>query len=297
MVYILLSTFNGENYLNEQIESLRRQINIEFKILVRDDGSTDSTPQILDGWSKKGVLTWYKGENMGYARSFLNLLRTAPDADYYAFCDQDDIWLPDKLECALNKLDKMPTPVKLYCSNLYVYRNGANEGLWWNFEPEINLYRALVQNIVTGCTAVFSKSLRDIVKNNLPGSIALHDFWLYHTALLFGSVYFDSQAHIYYRQHGKNQIGAKNRTIDRVRSKVRSISTLSKQHYREHEAKQLLECYGNLISEDKKNIVYTIAHYKDSIRRRFILLFSMKYRMYNWLDTFWFKIRIIVGCI
>lgn len=297
MVYILLSTFNGENFLDEQIVSLKKQCNTEYKILVRDDGSTDSTPQILDKWKKKGILEWYRGSNLGYAKSFLDLIITAPDVDYYALCDQDDIWFPDKLERAVNCLKQLSRQPKLYCSNLYIYRNGINEGLWWKTPPQLSLYSALVQNVATGCTVVFNRDLRDIIKRNVPNSITLHDFWLYHTALLFGSVYFDFEAHIYYRQHSGNQIGAKSRVIDKIKSKIRSISSLRKQHYREEEAKQLLCIYNSSLSEKDRNIIKLIAHYKEKLLYKLILFLSPKYKMQNLSDTVWLKIRILIGCI
>ena len=129
MIYILLSTYNGEHYLNEQIESLVRQVDVNYKILVRDDGSKDSTHVILNKWQQLGFLTWYRGENIGFAESFMDLVQKAPKADYYAFCDQDDIWLPNKLKAAVEKLELLKSGPQLYCSNLFIYRNGYPKGI------------------------------------------------------------------------------------------------------------------------------------------------------------------------
>lgn len=295
MIYILLSTYNGERYLNEQIESLVNQAGVNYKILVRDDGSKDSTHMILNKWQQRGFLTWYRGNNIGFAESFMNLVLNAPPADYYAFCDQDDIWLPNKLKTAVEKLELLKSGPQLYCSNLYIYRNGINEGKWWKNKPIINLYRGLVQNVATGCTMVFNHALRELVVAHRPKNLKLHDFWLFHTALLFGDVYFDENAYILYRQHGLNQIGSKTRLIDKVQSRIHSIRTLSKQHYRENESLQLLECYQGMILNSDLEILKDVAYFRYSLRRRLNLLFNSKYVMNNWFDTLMLKIRIILG--
>ena len=106
-VTVLMSTYNGETYLKEQIDSILAQEGIRVKLLVRDDGSKDSTQQILDDYSKRGLLEWYKGENLKSARSFMNLVDTVSlDADYYAFSDQDDFWEKDKLSRAIDMLNQ-----------------------------------------------------------------------------------------------------------------------------------------------------------------------------------------------
>ena len=90
-ICILLSAYNGEKYIEEQLESLVGQQEVAADILVRDDGSSDKTHEILDKWQNKGLLKWYKGENLGFAKSFMDLVQRAGDYEYYAFCDQDDI--------------------------------------------------------------------------------------------------------------------------------------------------------------------------------------------------------------
>ena len=110
-----MSTYNGETYLREQLDSILAQdiqeapINAYLKILVRDDGSSDGTVGILEDYKRKypGVVDYYTGENMRTARSFWHLLRNAPDSDYYAFSDQDDFWLSGKLSRAVKILNGM----------------------------------------------------------------------------------------------------------------------------------------------------------------------------------------------
>ena len=109
-VIVLMSTYNGEKYLRNQIESLLRQVDVEIEILVRDDGSKDGTLGILEEYKNSreysGKLSYYVGPNVGPAKSFLDLIKHAPEAEYYALCDQDDTWLPDKLKIAVEAIVK-----------------------------------------------------------------------------------------------------------------------------------------------------------------------------------------------
>lgn len=299
MICVLLSTFNGEKYLDEQLASLKRQEGVDLKILIRDDGSIDATAEIIKKWklNHPALIDFIQGKNIGFAESFMELVVKAPKADYYAFCDQDDIWLPNKLKTAVEKLKLLKSGPQLYCSNLFIYRNGINEGKWWKNKPVINLYRGLVQNVATGCTIVFNHVLRELVVAHRPRNLKLHDFWFFHTALLFGDVYFDENAYILYRQHGLNQIGSKTRLIDKVQSRIHSLGTLSKQHYRENESLKLLECYQGMVLNSDLETLKNVAYFRYSLRRRFNLLFSSKYIMNNWFDTLMLKIRIILGCL
>ena len=104
-VCVLMSTYNGEKYLKEQIESILNQENIEVDILIRDDGSTDNTLNILENYTQKYKnIRYYTGENLRSAKSFMNLLFTVKEYDYYAFSDQDDVWKKNKLYTAVSKL-------------------------------------------------------------------------------------------------------------------------------------------------------------------------------------------------
>ena len=104
-VCVLMSTYNGEKYLKEQLDSILNQNSIIVDILIRDDGSTDKTLNILDEYNKKyNNIRYYTGENLKSAKSFLDLLFTAGEYDYYSFSDQDDVWDRDKLLVAVSKL-------------------------------------------------------------------------------------------------------------------------------------------------------------------------------------------------
>lgn len=208
LVQVLVSTYNGEKYLREQIESLLHQTYPRVGILVRDDGSSDGTADLLKAYEAKGLIRCIFGKNTGVISSFFTLLQEADNAaEYFAFCDQDDVWLPEKLEKAIKALSGCGSEGPLlYCGTPGL----ADEDLIplkrripWKIR-RISFGNALVQNICTGCTAVFDRKLRDLAAQQKPSDAVMHDWWLYLVASCFGHVIYDENVPILYRQHGDN---------------------------------------------------------------------------------------------
>ena len=213
-VRILLSTYNGEKYLREQIASLKAQEGVETEIFVRDDGSADSTLDILREMSSKGVLDFYTGENMGPARSFMDLLSKTSEADYYAFSDQDDVWMPDKLSTAISALERQGYSPGLYLGQTQPTDDTLQKLPYRSVEPIGTFGESLVYEFAAGCTMVLNKPLRNILTTYKPDYLSMHDVWIYSVALALGAnVYYDHTAHILYRQHGQNAIGQDNSLI------------------------------------------------------------------------------------
>lgn len=260
-VCVLMSTYNGARFLNDQIESLLNQDYEETSILVRDDGSKDDTTRILEEYSCQGKLTWYQGENLGPARSFLNLLRNSPEADYYAFCDQDDVWLTDKLSSAIEKLDARETCMKCYFSSyraVDVQLNPIDMPLQ-PFIPQ-RLSAAIVKNSATGCTMVISKALRKALNAYEPKCIDMHDWWAYLVCLsLDGDVVYDSQPHILYRQHGNNVVGVDSGLARRVRRRLLQRGKLAVR--RSEHARELLAGYSERMHAETRSLLESLANY------------------------------------
>ncbi|MDT3387135.1 MAG: glycosyltransferase family 2 protein [Bacteroidota bacterium] len=208
-IVALLSTYNGSIFLKEQLDSLDSQVGVEIKILVRDDGSTDGTQELLDSLGTKMHLTWYQGKNIGPAMSFIDLIYNAPNAEYYAFCDQDDVWMPDKLSVAIRKLKE--ANADFYYSAYTTVDENLNV-LKANIQKHHtdSLGESFVNLEVTGCTVVFTRKLLEDLRQYKPSNIMMHDSWVYKVALALGyKVVYDPLAHIFYRQHKNNVIGAK----------------------------------------------------------------------------------------
>lgn len=296
-VCVLLSAYNGEQFIEEQLRSLLQQEQVEVQILVRDDGSTDRTPEILDRWQREEPLRWYGGENLGWAMSFMHLVCHAPEADYYAFCDHDDIWLPAKLCEAVKKMEEMPEGRKLYCSNMNYYRDGVDEGLVKKEMPRHDIHTAMVRNITAGCTMVFNRQLQQAISNHPPVAVFAHDYWVYQVAMATGQVYYDPRSFILYRQHAHNQIGEKRSWREVWGRRMKTMGSLRQQHDREELAKQLLVCHASEMSTENREAVEKMAHYNESLGHRLSLFFDRRYTMGRLSNDLWLRLRILLGIV
>lgn len=217
-VIVLMSTYNGEKFLEKQIESILNQKDVLLKLIVRDDGSTDRTPKILESYEQRGVLEWYTGENKRTARSFIDLINFAPTAEYYAFSDQDDIWMPDKLKTAIKKLERYKNMPALYAGNYHLVDSNLNELINTNVHQTTTTFReSIVYSCCTGCTMLINKQLIKRIKGKVPQNIFMHDDWIHKVCLAVGGkVLYDDSKKMLYRQHGNNVEGGKHSLMDKI---------------------------------------------------------------------------------
>ncbi|TCO80518.1 glycosyltransferase involved in cell wall biosynthesis [Plasticicumulans lactativorans] len=209
-VSILMSTYNGEAFLAEQIDSILKQSHRELELLIRDDGSRDGTLALVERYAHKdGRVRWLAEDNLGVTRSFFRLLGLARDTSaYYALCDQDDYWLRNKLRRAVATLERCPSDVPaMYFSRLRIVDENLRPSRQTRVPALFCLENALVENFATGCTIVLNRAARDLVLRNLPRECCMHDWWIYLLVLSKGRVFYDAYAGILYRQHGRNSVG------------------------------------------------------------------------------------------
>ncbi len=208
-VLVLMSTHNGERFVVEQLRSILDQLPRGGRIVVRDDGSSDGTVAAIEGLAEPRI-ELHCGMNLGFGASFLTLLRHAPNhADMVMFSDQDDVWLPGKIDRASRALRPHVLAPALYGSAQLL----ADEQLRplqatrpWLHSPSFQ--GALAENMVTGCTAAMNNAaLRLLQRAGVPRNVHFHDWWLYLVVSAFGRVIFDPEPTLLYRQHGANQIG------------------------------------------------------------------------------------------
>ncbi len=256
---ILMSTYNGAKYIREQMDSLLDQ-NCEklgkaaFCIVIRDDGSSDGTQDILEEYAGRypEKVSWYQGENHGVIRSFFELLQRVDTSDYYAFCDQDDYWMEDKMTRAVEILDAMRKDVPvLYCCRPKLVDQNLQP-----LESEIKrppmrpgFRNAMIENIVTGCTAVFDQSLREMVVKELPQFTVMHDWWLYLIATCFGEIYYDETPYICYRQHQGNVLGTKTRKMDEWKMRLKRFR--GNRGNISHQLEEFIRIFGDMGAENE----------------------------------------------
>ncbi len=300
-ITILMSTYNGEKFLRSQLDSIFSQENVDIHLLVRDDGSNDSTLAILGEYEKKypEKIKVLRGENMGWKKSFRNLVNYASShyqtSRYFAFADQDDIWLPEKLETAVKALQNYNGSPALYYSNLYYYKDGVNKGLINHASVLSTFKNCLARNYATGCTVVFNSQLLEYLTHGEPGLETPHDYWAYMVAVLCGKVFYDPNSYILYRQHDSNQIGSKHGLFDVWRARFKRFSDPQLNNIREKTAKELLRIHSSEMHPEARMAVEKLAGYKNSISNRLRLLFDSGYTLNNLGNDFFFKLRIIFG--
>lgn len=208
-----MSTYNGEKYIREQLESIQKQNDSNLSLLIRDDGSTDATVDLILEYQKKfPSISLIIGENLGVWKSYFELFQEADGkADYYALADQDDYWLPDKIRAAVSAMeDRRDSIPLLYAGNKTLVDERLqliDSEIDYSFELVPSFGNALVENICTGCTCVMNQALLMELCTHIPDKVIMHDWWIYLVASAIGEVIYDKQSYILYRQHGKNVHG------------------------------------------------------------------------------------------
>ncbi len=290
-VQILMSVYNGEKYLREQIDSILGQSYDNIQILIRDDGSTDRSMDILQEYQKiYPNISVIKGRNIGLTPSFIELLGES-DADYVAFCDQDDVWMENKIEKAVEKLKAIKMPA-LYCSN-QILVNEQLEKIDNGKIPHINpgFGNAVIESVCTGCTVVMNEALIKTMKGHLPTEAIWHDWWCYMVASYLGTVIFDENAYIYYRQHGNNQLGLSRNAFVMIRNKWNFLKNTRGMLGRQLEnfAK---EYRGD---EEKDALVDMLCASKTSFKARVQVIFNKKIYRQKALDRLAVKVLCLVN--
>lgn len=276
-VIVMMSTYNGERYLPEQINSILQQKDVKVILLVRDDGSQDKTLDILEEYSQRyDNVSYFTGNNLRSCGSFMNLVKESPDAPYYAFSDQDDVWLENKLSMALKLLKQETENIPLlYYSNLVITdENLIQKGMYFKKKLSIeNKYSSLVEYTCTGCTMVFNKLLRDLLLVNSMPDCTMHDAWINMICSLFGKCIYDNNGYILYRQHENNVIGSSVRT-DKLLTLLSRIKRLTdkKLQPRLRNAISFYRIYGDRLSSEDLEKVCLIVDYKKSMITKWKLL-------------------------
>ena len=263
MNLILLSTYNGGRYLRKQLNSVLSQSVTDFTLLIRDDGSSDDTLDILSTYTdpRIRILT---GENLGPSGSFFALLEEARtmEAEHIFFCDQDDIWMPDKMAQLLAALETCPAgPALVFSDFAMIDETDAVTGDSYTAMAKLRIPddgdffpKLLAQPYVFGCTAVLNKALLDLITEP-PAGIEMYDCWISLVAAVFGTVRYLPRATIYHRFHSTNATGRAG--MNSYCSRLRRVTGQFRRQrdntaLRLGQANLLLDRYGDTIPDDQR---------------------------------------------
>lgn len=295
-VQILMSTYNGEKFLKEQLDSILEQSYQEFQILIRDDGSSDGTIEILKEYEKKENIKIILGVNIGVVKSFFELMNQDGDYDYYVLSDQDDYWDKDKLKIMIESIENIGKEVPILCvsnyeivsSNLSFIKKGYDN----NKKIELSIKNSLVENPFPGCVYFYNNNLKQIFKNKKINyeKIIMHDYFLYMLATIVGEVKYIPKCLIKYRQHENNVIGNNVRN-NFFKNLYLSLKNTKKIEGIKSQVELILNTFKNKIETKKIENMKSFLETKTIFDR---MLFLLKYGLEKNSKNLYMKIRYIL---
>lgn len=287
-VTVLLSAYNGEKYIKEQVDSILNQINVNIKLIIRDDGSNEQFRKILAKYAEydKRIAVIY-GDNKGVVSSFLELIETAPESDYYALADQDDVWYEDKLQRAVEMLEmeKKETALLYAANQNHVDKNRKFLIKHFESEPQISLTQELFGNKFSGCTMVFNSKFLELMQNDKHlreiAFFRMHDTWMMFLALIYGKFIYDKMPVMDFRRHGNN-VSNGGISSESIKTKIKNnflliIGKKSNNYYVSKTASILIKNCNDRLSKSEKYNFDLIANYKFCLKKKIKLCFCYSF--------------------
>lgn len=278
MVDILLATYNGEKFLEQQLNSIFNQSYQNFRLIVKDDNSSDNTLEILKKYKEKYQDKFILIEEEKYfncAKNNFFYLLNYSDSNYIMFCDQDDVWFYDKIEVTLHQMKLLQNqyglnkPFLVY-TDLCVCDENLNiiSKSMIKYQSLLNreayLGELLVQNNVTGCTVMINNVCRDMLYYEFSKNILMHDWWLAILCKTFGHISYLRRPTIFYRQHGNNSVGAKKYSLNFGISKLKNNTFKKSIHQSFNQANYFFKIYFHLLPNFEKQVFLNFISLKDS---------------------------------
>lgn len=295
-INILLASFNGEKFIAEQLESILNQTYKNWQLFIRDDSSSDNTVNIISAYQQMDARIHLVSDDLGNVGSvqnfsvLMNCIRNGNE--YIMFCDQDDVWLPSKIEDTLNEMMRLEeeysknTPLLVHTNFLYVDSLLKPIESKKSFQPTKitapTLSNVLCQNSVYGCTMMINKKLAEAV-NKIPVEAENHDYWIVLVASAFGKIFYLNKRTVLYRQHGSNlstqfdfnsfskrfkRIVVDRKNLDDVKSKLKMALVFKKIYFNQlsDQNKKMLQDFIDL--SKSRNLPLLIRNIKNGIRRQ-----------------------------
>ena len=298
-ITVVMSAYNGSLYITQQLDSIFAQKEVDVTCFVRDDGSKDDTLQVLGKYQKslaEGKLIISEGENVGWERSFLLALKDAPQADYYAFADQDDIWFEDKLISGIKMLEKEGSknkPCMYHCNKISVTEDLKPLAHQVRRTPRpLNRQNALIQEYAQGCSIIMNENARQLVTKYIPREKIAHDFWCGLLCYLFGEVIYDNKPHFYHISHGNNASG-EGHIIGSWMRRLKKFFAGGTVYFTPFS--DLEEGFKRRLTDSDLVFLYRVKTYKKSLKNKLSLLFSINFVRDSFIGTCSLKLAILLN--
>ncbi len=299
-ILVLMSTYNGARFAEAQIRSiLEQKTQHTVHLRIRDDGSVDQTCDIIEKLQCEypSRIELIKAENIGCNPSFFALLKDASGYDYYAISDQDDIWLENKLDVAVDSLQKEDDRLPLlFASTSYLAKDDLIPyATTRKKQREFTMYNTLIQNICPGHTQVMNNALLDKLKTDIDAAqVYVYDAWIMNVAMLYGKIVFTNDAYTLYRQHASQQLGSGTGKIGQLLASFRRVKANDANKY----AKQIAyfcQCHREELQaqgyyEETEKFLRAVTFWQR-------VKYACRTRMYrqNAMETMAFRLAIIAG--
>lgn len=300
-VAVLMSTYNGEQFLDKQLQSLANQTVASNMVLyIRDDGSTDKTLDIIEKWKDTLRIVLFHGGNLGPAMSFWKMLVDQEiKADYYAFCDQDDVWDKNKLESGISQIMQVEGAA-LWCSNCRiidkdgkVIANRMND-----VTPVFTVPSQLVCGTTQGCAMVFNDLLRKLIIEKNPTIIPMHDFVVMTYAIAYGMVIYDEKPFFDYRIHKKNAVAnSGKRKFKRIINFIIKLLSNAHKHEISDYAEEFLKINSDRMNSEVSDYMTDIIKSKGSLFYRIRVIKNPLSTTNNRAALRSFRIRVMLGVV
>ena len=298
-VVVVMSTYKGALNVSRQLDSIFSQIGVNVSVFIRDDQSPDDTVKVIDAYKNEHPdrkIDYIVGQNEGYAKSFLDALKMAGEADYYAFSDQDDVWKEDKLIKSIQPMEdsKGEGPKLSYCK-----MQRTDEELTRLSEQvhvlelnELSKKLVLTQTYNYGAATVFNREARELICRRMPsGNKVPHDFWAGLLCYWFGKVFFIDEELYDWIRYETSVTGEGTKASGRA---YRLKETLKKRSYL-NVASDLLEGYPDLLEENDQRFLDALTRYKKKFKLKMRLLLDKEFKREKWGGTILLKFGILMN--
>lgn len=297
-VAVIMSTYNGEKFVKEQMDSILNQSYKNIEIIVRDDGSKDSTVQIVKEYQKKYKnIELYEGQNLGFIKSFFELLKLS-EADYYAYADQDDIWIENKIELAVNSLNELDdTKPNMVFGNSDYYNENMEFIGYGEKNRKYSFLKSLFSCIGQGMTMTVNKKTRDMIIENMPKSCFFHDWWTYILCVSMGNVAYNNVTTVKYRRRKQNATSEGQGYIRLLIWRIKNLLFKNGMRDIKQQMINFKEIYYNELSEENKNILDLFSNEKYNFFRALKKAFYPKRIRASLLDEIMLRIIFVIGVL
>lgn len=265
-VAVIMSTYNGEKYIREQIDSILAQTYKNIDIYVRDDGSTDKTVEILKEYEKDGNIKLFLGENLGFIKSFFKCLSLCNDASYFAYCDQDDVWIENKIQMAVDDLSSVDSNIPiLWFSNSDYYDMDMNFLAHADSNKKYNFRNSLVECVSQGMTMIINSKTRNIILENLPQNSLYHDWWTYMICSGFGNIIYNKEPLVKYRRHGNSVTAEGKNNLELLTWRIKKFFVGDSLRQIKKQLIEYQNLYANNLKDEDKKLLKLFTNEKYSL--------------------------------